>query len=89
MKGLDGKTPNKRALYRNQDETLASTVYHEYPRKPFINDDYVHSPDKPTSLSPENNRKGICFNYMYILFPVFTIYLLLHNIFCDSIKLKC
>ncbi|XP_076079414.1 centrosomal protein of 57 kDa-like isoform X4 [Mytilus galloprovincialis] len=52
------RSPTKRPLYRNQDESFAlnhdNTLYHEYPNKPFINDDYRQT--KPTKAYPENNR---------------------------------
>lgn len=54
------KSPTKRPLYRNQDESFTmnhdNTFYHEYPNKPFINDDYRQT--KPTKAYPENNRTG-------------------------------
>jgi hypothetical protein len=44
------KSHTKRPLYRNQDESFTmnndNTFYHEYPNKPFINDDYRQT--KPT-----------------------------------------
>ena len=54
-----GKSPTKRPLYRNQDqESINSTAYHEYPNKPFVNSDYQQQPDKPVKALPENNRTG-------------------------------
>ena len=54
------KSHTKRPLYRNQDESFTmnndNTFYHEYPNKPFINDDYRQT--KPTKAYPENNRTG-------------------------------
>ncbi|KAK3096863.1 hypothetical protein FSP39_004111 [Pinctada imbricata] len=55
-----GKSPGKRPLYRNQDqESVNSTTYHDYPNKPFINSDYHQHPDKPVKALPENNRTAV------------------------------
>ncbi|CAC5414277.1 CEP57 [Mytilus coruscus] len=55
------RSPAKRPLYRNQDESFTlnhdNTLYHEYPNKPFINDDYRQT--KPTKAYPENNRTAV------------------------------
>ncbi|XP_071136167.1 centrosomal protein of 57 kDa-like isoform X1 [Mytilus edulis] len=55
------RSPTKRPLYRNQDESFTlnhdNTLYHEYPNKPFINDDYRQT--KPTKAYPENNRTAV------------------------------
>lgn len=55
------RSPAKRPLYRNQDETFSmnqdNTFYHEYPNKPFINDDYRQT--KPTKAYPESNRSAV------------------------------
>lgn len=56
---MGGKSPTKRPLYRNQEEAVNTTAYHEYPTKPFINDDYRFDPAKPTKPFPENNRTGM------------------------------
>lgn len=57
---LMGKTPTKRALYRNQEESIESTVYNDYPKhKPFINDDYERPVHKPVSSYPEGNRTAV------------------------------
>ncbi|XP_078340542.1 centrosomal protein of 57 kDa-like isoform X1 [Crassostrea virginica] len=56
---MGGKSPTKRPLYRNQDEAVNTTAYHEYPTKPFINDDYRFDPAKPTKPFPENNRTAV------------------------------
>lgn len=54
------RTPAKRALYRNQDETINSTSYQDYPtNKPFINDDYRRNSSKPPSAFPESNRSAV------------------------------
>ena len=53
-----GKTPTKRALYRNQEES-DSTMYQDYPKhKPFINEEYERPVHKPVSSYPEGNRTG-------------------------------
>ncbi|KAL5010226.1 hypothetical protein ScPMuIL_012531 [Solemya velum] len=54
-----GRTPpTKRALYRNQEDSANSTIYHEYPtNKPFTNSDY--KPSKPASPFPESNRQAV------------------------------
>ncbi|KAL3884055.1 hypothetical protein ACJMK2_030278 [Sinanodonta woodiana] len=56
-----GKSPlGKRALYRNQEESVESTAYIDYPKhKPFINDDYERPSSKPISAYPENNRRAV------------------------------
>ncbi|XP_060079671.1 centrosomal protein of 57 kDa-like isoform X2 [Ylistrum balloti] len=60
ISGTHSKSPTKRALYRNQEESMHSTAYYEYPtEKPFINDNYQDNPDKPVSTSPENNRLAV------------------------------
>ena len=61
-----GKTPTKRALYRNQEES-DSTMYQDYPKhKPFINEEYERPVHKPVSSYPEGNRTGnFCVRYMY------------------------
>ncbi|XP_061171155.1 centrosomal protein of 57 kDa-like isoform X1 [Saccostrea echinata] len=56
---LGGKSPTKRPLYRNQEESVNLTAYHDYPTKPFINDDYRFDPAKPVKPFPENNRTAV------------------------------
>lgn len=56
---MGGKSPTKRPLYRNQEESVNNTTYHEYPTKPFINDDYRFDPTKPVKPFPENNRTAV------------------------------
>ena len=57
---LMGKTGGKRALYRNQEDSVDSTVYQDYPKhKPFINEDYERPVHKPVSSYPEGNRTGM------------------------------
>ncbi|OWF45927.1 centrosomal protein of 57 kDa-like isoform X2 [Mizuhopecten yessoensis] len=60
ISGSHSKSPTKRALYRNQEESMNTTAYYEYPtEKPFINDNYRHTSDKHVSTSPENNRLAV------------------------------
>ncbi|XP_033739832.1 centrosomal protein of 57 kDa-like isoform X2 [Pecten maximus] len=60
ISGSHSKSPTKRALYRNQEESMHSTAYFDYPtEKPFINDNYQDNPDKLVSTSPENNRLAV------------------------------
>ena len=72
-----GKTAGKRALYRNQEESIDSTVYQDYPKhKPFINEDYERPVHKPVSSYPEGNRTGtllfnLHLNFCVNLFPIF------------------
>lgn len=56
---MGGKSPTKRPLYRNQEESVNNTTYHEFPTKPFINDDYRFDPAKPVKPFPENNRTAV------------------------------
>ncbi|XP_069101741.1 centrosomal protein of 57 kDa-like isoform X3 [Argopecten irradians] len=60
ISGSQSKSPAKRALYRNQEESMHSTAYYDYPTdKPFLNDYYEDNPDKLVSTSPENNRLAV------------------------------